>query len=104
MVIAKNIAPVWTHNFGSTKKQFIKKIIVDIFNELPHTDEYTSARSRLTSTLDSLWYKAPEVLNNSWIDIYQFLENYLPLKPKNPQWVKNIIVIWEEGNEKFPKD
>ena len=40
MIEAQDITP---HNFGSTKKQFIKKIIVDIYNELPDTKEYKSA-------------------------------------------------------------
>jgi len=104
MFTAQDIISPLTHNNGSTKKHFIKNIIVNIFNELPDTPEYKSARRKLTSILDSLQFKAPEVVNNSWADIYQFLEIYLPLKPKNPQWIKNIIIIWEEGNEKFPKD
>ena len=104
MITAKDITPIWIHNLGSVKKLFIKKIIVDIFNELPDTEEYKSARIKLTSILNSLWYKAPEILNNSWIDIYQFLESYINNEAENPQWVKNIIVIWEKGNEQFPKD
>ena len=74
MITAKDITPIWIHNLGSVKKLFIKKIIVDIFNELPDTEEYKSARIKLTSILNSLWYKVmvdfiESVHLNSWIKL-----------------------------------
>ena len=79
MVTAKEIAPIWMHEHSSSKQQFIKNIIVNIYNEIPDNDKYRSAHIRLSSILDSLWYKAPEIINNSWHDIYKFLEDYLIL-------------------------
>ena len=107
MVTAQDIASIWVHDTASSKRGFIKDVIVAIYNEIPSTKEYEFTQSRLTKNLDSLWYKAPEVLNNSWIEIYVFLESYLILNAdmsKNPQWIKNIIAIWEKGNDKFVAD
>ena len=106
-VTAKDIASIWVHNPPGLKRNFIKDIIVSIYNEVPSTEEYKSAQLRLSSILDSLWYRAPEVLNNSWMDVFKFLELYLILDAdmsKNPQWLKNIIAIWEKGNEKLVSD
>jgi len=106
-VTATDIASIWTHNQHGSKRNFMKSIIVAIYNEIPSTKEYESAQLRLKSILDSLWYRAPEVLNNSWTDVYKFLELYLILyedMSKNPQWIKNIIIIWKKGNEKLVSD
>ena len=74
---------------------FLKNLIVDITEEIPNTHQ--QAILTFNSTKESLWYQAPELLDNTLHSIYSNLQKYIPLNnddSNNPQWVKNIKKIW----------
>ena len=89
-------------------RNFLNDLIVNIRNEIPNTPENELVILDLNSTLESLWYKAPEVLTETFISILNILTMYIPLHTDdslNPQWVKNINKIWlaavQESNNGF---
>ena len=79
---------------------FLDNLIVNIAKEIPDDDTHCLLIGNLKTTRESLWYLAPELLNNTLIDILGILRTSLPLDPdntKNPQWLQNIQTIWEDA-------
>ena len=97
-----------TEEYSSYYRNFLKDLIVNIRNEIPNNPKNKSLIMDLNSTLESLWYKAPEILTETFISILNILTIYIPLHTDdslNPQWVKNISNIWtaavQESNNEF---
>jgi len=86
-----------TTEYASYYRNFLKDLIENILKEVPNDPENSLFIMNLNNTLESLWYKAPEILNSTLISILDILKKYIPLNADdalNPQWVKNIRDIW----------
>jgi len=83
-----------TESESSYYRIFLKNLIDNIIKQTP--DEHNSL-SELEGTRVSLFYQAPEILDNTFLTILNILRIYFPLNDddtKNPQWLKNIRTIW----------
>ena len=88
------MSPVYTARY----RIFLKDLIEKITNAIPNDDEYRLIVSSLNSTAESLWYQAPELLNNTFLKILSILQQYVPLDPEegnNPPWILTIKNIWD---------
>ncbi len=98
----EDIAPIWKYPHNGSKRCFIKETIVSIYNQIPTEEKYNKHRNYLEKSLNTLWYMAPEILNNAWIDIFNWLEKSIPFyndQTRDPKWVQNINTVWENGNK-----
>lgn len=78
-------------------RNFLNRLILSITKEIPNQTHH-QAILEFNSTRNSLWYQAPELLDNMFNTIRAHLQRYIPLdadNSKNHQWVKNIKKIWE---------
>jgi len=83
-------------------RNFLNKLIEKITDEIPENDKIKI--DRLLKIKDTLFHRAPEILNNSFLDILSFLRGNIVLledDSKNPQYVKNIKTIWADACIKF---
>ena len=79
-------------------REFLKKLIDDITNEIP--DDEQEKTNDLESIKMTLFHRAPEILNNSFLEILSFLRRNIVLyedDSKNPQYIKNISTIWAKA-------
>ena len=60
-------------------RNFLKDLIVNIKGLVPENAENRSLLIDLNSTLGSLWYQAPELLNNTLHRVLNILKTYIPL-------------------------
>tara|TARA_Y100000590_G_C15100711_1_gene781106 strand:- start:231 stop:581 length:351 start_codon:yes stop_codon:yes gene_type:complete len=77
---------------------FLSQLINNIIKELP--EDKSNVKLVLESTKMSLFYKAPEILDNSFLDILNILRTHFPLEKdesKNPQYIKNILILWNNA-------
>jgi len=82
---------------------FLKNLIDNIINQIPNEH---GALIELKAARTSLFYQAPEILDNTFLTILNILQNYLPLKEddtKNLQWLKNIRTIWIAACDEIKK-
>ena len=86
--------------FRPHERLFLNKVINDIKNTIP--SQWTFLKAPLEIIQDSLFHKAPEVLYQTWNEIYSFLQDSIPLeKNNNPQWKLDIIKIWDNAIDQF---
>jgi len=86
-----------TIEYTSYYRTYLNNLIINIRKEVPNNQEHILLRSELNNTLESLWYQAPEILDNTVIDVLHILTKYVPFyedESKNPQWIKNIRTLW----------
>ena len=98
----EEISPIWKYPHAGSKRRFIKETIVNIYNQIPTEKKFDNHRKSLKKTLDTLWYMAPEILNNAWVDIFDWLEKCIPFyddKTRDPKWIQNINTVWVNGNK-----
>ena len=89
-------SPEYTARYRAT----IGKLIDDIIAEIPTDVQHISLFSEFRSAKQTLAYSAPEILDNSVLQLLNILRLYVPWEydeSKNPQWIINIRKIWTEG-------
>ena len=85
------------------ERQILRDVICAIYKEIPDTDKNATLKNDLHSILDSLFYRAPEIISQTWHDIYNFLCLKIPLKNNikdDPQWIQNIQILWKSANNR----
>ena len=86
-------SPEYTARYRAT----IGKLIDDIIAEIPTDVQHISLFSEFRSAKETLSYTAPEILDNSILQLLYILRLYVPWEydeSKNPQWIINIRKIW----------
>jgi len=93
--LAAQLDKKWQLAHGPPYRLFLRDLIVEIYNEIPKDADRKMLRRQLLSILTSLWYQAPEVLDQITIRLHTFLEkNFSPASATMPKWVANIQNIW----------
>ena len=89
--------PKNSSEYTSLYRAIINKLIDDIIVEIPTDNQHQSALIELRSAKQTLAYTAPEILNNSVLEVLTILRKRVPWnseESKNPQWIKNIRRHW----------
>ena len=89
-----------SHEYRARYRATIGKLIDDIIAEIPTDVQHISLFSEFRSAKQTLSYTAPEILDNSILQLLNILRLYVPWEydeSKNPQWIINIRKIWTEG-------
>ena len=95
------ISTVWEQVYGCQKRNLIKDVFTDIYNQIPDEKKYSEVRKEFTKLLERLWYTAPEIMGARWMDGYKLLRDYIPMTNDaeiDPEWVRKISGIWAKGN------
>ena len=101
MPTTEEISHVWKKPYGCPRRLHMKDVFTSIYSQIPDTKEYLSVRKQFQTLLEKLWYSAPEILNNRWMDAYRIIRDSLPLTydiKQDPPWVQAISRIWTDGN------
>ena len=95
------ISTVWEQVYGCQKRNLMKDVFTDIYNQIPDEKKYREVRVEFIKLLDRLWYTAPEILGTRWMDGYKLLRDYIPMtndEEIDPEWGREISGIWAKGN------
>lgn len=101
MTSAEEISPVWKNPYGCPRRLHMKEVFTNIYSQIPIDQSYDVVRKQFQDLLEKLWYSAPEILNNRWMDAYRLIRDGIPLtydKTLDPPWVQAISRIWTDGN------
>lgn len=96
-----------TQEEAANYRIFLENLIITIISKIPNINEHQAILCELESAKSSLFYQAPEILDNTWHKIASILTIYLPLNPddsKNPQFVKDIRTVWMDAKNNFETD
>jgi len=88
-----------SEEYSARYRHFLKQLIKDIIKEIPD-GKHSLAKADLENAKTSLWYQAPEILDNTLNKIFHVLQNHIPChddNKKNPDWIKNIRYIWDNA-------
>ena len=80
-------------------KTFLFNLYVNIYKLLPDSDDTISIKNQLKHCLTNLSIKAPEIVGESWVDIFNTLQKYVILKgefKENSQWKQDIFNLYHE--------
>jgi len=85
--------------FCEGQKKIVWTLLTNIHNEIPQDNKLL--RGKFYTILDSFLYKAPENMNETLDEVFDFLEKNICSIKKKTQWVDNIRVLWADANQKF---
>lgn len=101
MPTTEEICSVWKQPYGCPRRLHMKEVFTRIYTRIPDDDDYRPIRTQFRTLLEKLWYSAPEILNNRWMDAYRLIRDGIPLTydiKQDPAWVQAISRIWTDGN------
>ena len=86
-----------------TKMNYIKDALPRLYNLISNNDSYVNTYRQLRSIEKDLWYVAPELLDQLWLDVNMILLSTIPIQPDSPICVTHIHSIYNTTTEKLNK-
>ena len=83
------------------KMNYIKDALPRLYNLIYNKEVYVNTYRQLRSIEKDLWYLAPELLDQLWIDVNMILLSTIPLQPDSPICVTHIYSIYNTTTEKL---
>jgi hypothetical protein len=96
MTSAEDISPVWKNPYGCPRRLHMKEVFTNIYSQIPIDQSYDVVRKQFQDLLEKLWYSAPEILNNRWMDAYRLIRDGIPLtydKTLDPPGFRLLVVF-----------
>lgn len=83
-------------NYSKQPKMFMFKLFVDIYKLIPKDNK--TLQCAIKYCLTNLSIKAPEIVGESWKELFNTLQNNVVLGKfeENPQWKQNIFNLYHK--------
>jgi hypothetical protein len=72
----------------------ISKVITEILNKIPNTEELADLRTALVSLQNRANYTAPEAVSFLWHEVAELLRFHFPAPERQNDWQRAVVAIW----------
>jgi hypothetical protein len=91
------------HGKYFSKYDIIVSTITKINELIPDEDLYTQIKYKLNKIIEDIAYKAPELVHDYWLKLYEIISSQFPIKEDSNEWINEIQTTWNESNIEYSK-